>query len=205
MIGGNENIRMKKGKLVDSDEDMSEKNDMLDDDDDDDDDDSSDSSDILAELSNITLSSSEYNESSKIKKTEFKKETNKYGYKKEPKDLYGLNKRPAKKQGKQNLKKTSNKKQGKQNLKKTSNKKQNNKIEYDTSEVSSLNFNTEVNFKKTYDFSETSDLSNIKKNYKLNNTSEDSDTPYKVESSEINTSDINLVSVDSVNGRRYIN
>merc|ERR1711998_267038 len=73
MIGGNENIRMRKGKLVDSDEDMSEKNDILDDDDDD----SSDSSDILAELSNITLSSSEYNESSKIKKTEFKKEANK--------------------------------------------------------------------------------------------------------------------------------
>ena len=225
MVGGD--IRMKKGKLVDSDEDMPDSNNLLDDDDD-----TSSSSDLLAELSNITLSSSEYNESNKkIEKTKFKKETNLYGYKKQPKDPYGLGKRPAKtqgrqnlkktsnkkqgkqnfkktsdkKQGKQNLKKTSNKKQGKQNLKKTSNKNQSKVLEYETSEVSSLNFNTENNFKKTYDFSETSDLSNIKKNYNLNNTSEDSDTPYKIESSEINTSDINLVSVDSVNGRRYIN
>tara|TARA_B100000424_G_scaffold266105_1_gene256754 strand:+ start:5069 stop:5995 length:927 start_codon:yes stop_codon:yes gene_type:complete len=215
MVGGNENIRMRKGKLVDSDEDMPESNNLLDDGDDD----SSDSSDLLAELSNITLSSSEYSESNKkIVKTDFKKETNKYGYTRQVRDPYGLGKRPVKKQGKQNLKKTSNKKQGKQNFKKTSNKKQgkqnlkktstkkqNKVIEYDTSEVSSLNFNTENNSKKTYDFSETSDLSNIKKNYKLNNTSEDSETPYKVESSEINTSDINLVSVDSINGRRYIN
>ena len=70
---------------------------------------------------------------------------------------------------------------------------------------------------KTYNFSETSPIDNDVKledsvggsdtSYFLNNnsvSSKDSE-PYKLESSDINTSDINLVSVDSVNGRRYIN
>ena len=35
-------------------------------------------------------------------------------------------------------------------------------------------------------------------------TSVSSNTQYNVQSSSINTSDINLVSVDSVNGRRYL-
>ena len=59
--------------------------------------------------------------------------------------------------------------------------------------------------KKTYGFSETSSevIKTSENNYYINNATT-SDTPYKVESSEINTSDINLVSVDSRNGRRFI-
>lgn len=59
--------------------------------------------------------------------------------------------------------------------------------------------------KQTYGFSETSSemIKTSENNYYINNATT-SDTPYKVESSEINTSDINLVSVDSRNGRRFI-
>ena len=59
--------------------------------------------------------------------------------------------------------------------------------------------------KKTYGFSDTSSemIKTSENNYYINNATT-SDTPYKVESSEINTSDINLVSVDSRNGRRFI-
>lgn len=59
--------------------------------------------------------------------------------------------------------------------------------------------------KKTYGFSETSSemIKTSDNNYYINNATT-SETPYKVESSEINTSDINLVSVDSRNGRRFI-
>ena len=132
MTGGNENLRMKKGKLIDSDEDMPD--DDLNNDDISDSD-SSDSSDLLAELSNITLSSSDYSVSNKnTQKTKFKEEKGKYGYSKTQKDPFGLGKRPIKKQGKQNFKKTSNKKQGKQNLKKTSKKQNKNVAEYETSQ-----------------------------------------------------------------------
>ena len=54
-----------------------------------------------------------------------------------------------------------------------------------------------------YGFSDTSsEVLNTDKEYFVGGQS--SDTPYNVESSSINTSDINLVSVDSVNGRRYL-
>lgn len=52
---------------------------------------------------------------------------------------------------------------------------------------------------KGYNFSETSSMMS---NYKGGNTSE---TSYKLDSDSIRTSDINLVSVDSVNGRRFLN
>ena len=55
---------------------------------------------------------------------------------------------------------------------------------------------------KGYGFSETSSEINSNKEYFVGGQS--SDTPYQIESSSINTSDINLVSVDSVNGRRYL-
>lgn len=59
---------------------------------------------------------------------------------------------------------------------------------------------------KKYGFSETSSeiIKTSDDNYYINKSDETSETPYKVESSEINTSDINLVSVDSRNGRRFI-
>jgi len=54
-----------------------------------------------------------------------------------------------------------------------------------------------------YGFSDTSsEVLNTDKEYFVGGQS--TDTPYNVESSSINTSDINLVSVDSVNGRRYL-
>jgi len=54
-----------------------------------------------------------------------------------------------------------------------------------------------------YGFSDTSsEVLNTDKEYFVGGQS--SDTPYNVASSSINTSDINLVSVDSVNGRRYL-
>jgi len=55
---------------------------------------------------------------------------------------------------------------------------------------------------KGYGYSETS--SDITTNREYFVGGESSDTPYRVDSSSINTSDINLVSVDSVNGRRYL-
>lgn len=54
---------------------------------------------------------------------------------------------------------------------------------------------------KGYGFSETSSVRSADKYFIGGNTSE---TPYNVNSSSIATSDINLVSVDSVNGRRFI-
>lgn len=59
---------------------------------------------------------------------------------------------------------------------------------------------------KKYGFSETSSeiIKTSDDNYYINKSEGSSETPYKVESSEINTSDINLVSVDSRNGRRFI-
>lgn len=54
-----------------------------------------------------------------------------------------------------------------------------------------------------YGFSDTSsEVLNTDREYFVGGQS--TDTPYNVESSSINTSDINLVSVDSVNGRRYL-
>ena len=54
-----------------------------------------------------------------------------------------------------------------------------------------------------YGFSDTSsEILNSEKEYFVGGQS--TDTPYNVASSSINTSDINLVSVDSVNGRRYL-
>ena len=58
------------------------------------------------------------------------------------------------------------------------------------------------NKKKSYNFSETSSEF-VKKNY-VGGDSDSQTSIYKVESDSINTSDINIVSVDSVNGRRYI-
>lgn len=55
---------------------------------------------------------------------------------------------------------------------------------------------------KGYGFSDTSSEINSNKEYFVGGQS--SDTPYQIESSSINTSDINLVSVDSVNGRRFL-
>ena len=88
-------------------------------------------------------------------------------------------------------------------------------LKLDTSDSSDSNVKEIKN--KTYNFSETSPIDNDVKledsvggsdtSYFLNNnsvSSKDSE-PYKLESSDNNTSDINLVSVDSVNGRRYIN
>ena len=59
---------------------------------------------------------------------------------------------------------------------------------------------------KKYGFSETSSeiIKTSDDNYYINKSEGSSETPYNVESSEINTSDINLVSVDSRNGRRFI-
>ena len=54
---------------------------------------------------------------------------------------------------------------------------------------------------KGYNFSETSDINSNDNNYIGGNSSE---TPYNINSSSIKTSDINMVSVDSVNGRRFI-
>ena len=57
---------------------------------------------------------------------------------------------------------------------------------------------------KGYGFSETSsDMPNDSNRYFVGGNS--TETPYNVNSSSIATSDINLVSVDSVNGRRFIN
>jgi len=54
-----------------------------------------------------------------------------------------------------------------------------------------------------YGFSDTSsEMLKSEKEYFVGGQS--TDTPYNVASSSINTSDINLVSVDSVNGRRYL-
>tara|TARA_Y100000991_G_C21946055_1_gene337498 strand:- start:638 stop:1441 length:804 start_codon:yes stop_codon:yes gene_type:complete len=57
---------------------------------------------------------------------------------------------------------------------------------------------------KGYGFSETSsEMPQDSNNYFVGGNS--TETPYNVNSSSIATSDINLVSVDSVNGRRFIN
>ena len=57
---------------------------------------------------------------------------------------------------------------------------------------------------KGYGFSETSsDMPNDSNKYFVGGNS--TETPYNVNSSSIATSDINLISVDSVNGRRFIN
>ena len=58
---------------------------------------------------------------------------------------------------------------------------------------------------KIYGFSNTSSelIKTSEDNYYINNVIT-TDTPYKLESSSINTSDINLVSVDSRNGRRFL-
>ena len=56
--------------------------------------------------------------------------------------------------------------------------------------------------KKRYNFSETSSEF-VNKNY-VGGDSDSQTSIYKVDSDSINTSDINIVSVDSVNGRRYI-
>ena len=58
---------------------------------------------------------------------------------------------------------------------------------------------------KAYGFSNTSSemIKTSENNYYINNATT-TDTPYKMDSSSINTSDINLVSVDSRNGRRFI-
>ena len=61
------------------------------------------------------------------------------------------------------------------------------------------------NKQKLYGFSHTSSeiIKTSEDNYYLNNEVS-SDTPYKIDSSSINTSDVNLISVDSRNGRRFI-
>jgi len=56
---------------------------------------------------------------------------------------------------------------------------------------------------KGYGFSETSSEMQNSNNYFIGGNS--TETPYNVNSSSIATSDINLISVDSVNGRRFIN
>ena len=57
---------------------------------------------------------------------------------------------------------------------------------------------------KGYGFSDTSsEMPNDSNKYFVGGNS--TETPYNVNSSSIATSDINLVSVDSVNGRRFIN
>ena len=61
-------------------------------------------------------------------------------------------------------------------------------------------FNPHKNHQQKYNFSETSSEFQ-KKNYVGGDSSDDL---HRVESDSINTSDINIVSVDSVNGRRYI-
>ena len=73
-----------------------------------------------------------------------------------------------------------------------------NNIYSNTSKLSSIKNN------KRYGFSNTSSeiIKTSENNYFLNN--ELSDTPYKIDSSSINTSDVNLISVDSRNGRRFI-
>lgn len=115
-----------------------ENEDEEDDEDKDDDDDESSDDELMAELSQITLTSEEMNES-------------------KPKhDKHKFNKH---------------------------NKKHNNK-------------------KKRYNFSETSSEF-VNKNY-VGGDSDSQTSIYKVDSDSINTSDINIVSVDSVNGRRYI-
>lgn len=61
-------------------------------------------------------------------------------------------------------------------------------------------FNPHKNHQQKYNFSETSsEFQN--KNYVGGDSSDDL---HRVESDSINTSDINIVSIDSVNGRRYI-
>ena len=72
-----------------------------------------------------------------------------------------------------------------------------NSLSSTSSEISNMN-------KKLYGFSNTSPeiIKTSEDNYYLNNVT--SDTPYKIDSSSINTSDINLVSVNSRNGRRFI-
>ena len=69
----------------------------------------------------------------------------------------------------------------------------------------SLSTSSNISDIKKYGFSQTSSemIKTSDNNYYVRN-SVDSDTPYKVESSSVNTSDINLVSVDSRNGRRFI-
>ena len=92
-----------------------------------------------------------------------------------------------------------NKKNNNKNKKNKKNKKNMRSINSSTSSaLSAMN-------KKVYGFSNTSSemIKTSEDNYYINNAST-SDTPYKVDSSEINTSDINLVSVDSRNGRRFL-
>lgn len=58
---------------------------------------------------------------------------------------------------------------------------------------------------KGYGFSDTSSEMNNNSNNKYYTGGNTSETPYNMDSSSIATSDINLISVDSVNGRRFIN
>ena len=101
------------------------------------------------------------------------------------------------------LKKKKKKKRRKQERSKTKNSKKKKRL---VSETSSYVPNKAYNFSKTSsDFNinniqDSSELSNRQINLDTGNT----DTPYRINSSSINTSDINLVSVDSVNGRRYL-
>ncbi len=99
---------------------------------------------------------------------------------------------------KSNQPKSSYKKHNNESKYHLSKNKKQNESSYGNSDTSSVEL-------KGYGFSETSsDIINNSNNkyYTGGNTSE---TPYNMDSSSIATSDINLISVDSVNGRRFIN
>ena len=87
---------------------------------------------------------------------------------------------------------------------------QNKSLSATSSALVSANVNnlsaTSDNNVNMYGFSNTSSeiIKTSENNYFVNNEASSIDTPYKLESSSINTSDINLVSVDSRHGRRFI-
>ena len=119
------------------------------------------------------------------------------------------------KRGKKGSKKISSKK--KNSKKKNSKKKSNRLVSTTSSYIPEAGYNfsmTSSDFKirsenhgavNINNLEESSELSYQRYNLdSVNTASVKSETPYNINSSSINTSDINLISVDSVNGRRYL-